>query len=423
MRCVEPVAHLRGTVEVPGDKSASHRAVLLGALGEGPSRIERLSLGDDVARTLAIAQALGASVEREGATTVIDGTAGLAPAAAALECGNSGTTMRLVAGLASTIAGTHRLVGDPSLSRRPMDRVAVPLRAMGAQLEGTGERCTAPLTVLGRDVLTALDYVVPVPSAQVKSAILLAGLAGDGPTSVTEAVRTRATTETMLHAAGVRVEVEEQGLGRRVRVWPARPRPHDWRIPADPSQAAFFAVLASIHPDAALEVPDLADEPERLGFVGVLTRMGAALTLRRHEGRASLHAVSSALCATEVDAREIPSVDEVPVLTVAAVAATGTTVFRDVGELRVKESDRFAACIGLASALGARAWGEGDDLYVEGLGGSDRFARAELDAGLDHRMVMAAAVAGVAGAGACVEGAETVSTSFPAFFERLEALA
>ncbi len=423
MRCVEPVAHLRGTVEVPGDKSASHRAVLLGALGEGPSRIERLSLGDDVARTLAIAQALGASVEREGATTVIDGTAGLAPAAAALECGNSGTTMRLVAGLASTIAGTHRLVGDPSLSRRPMDRVAVPLRAMGAQLEGTGERCTAPLTVLGRDVLTALDYVVPVPSAQVKSAILLAGLAGDGPTSVTEAVRTRATTETMLHAAGVRVEVEEQGLGRRVRVWPARPRPHDWRIPADPSQAAFFAVLASIHPDAALEVPDLADEPERLGFVGVLTRMGAALTLRRHEGRASLHAVSSALCATEVDAREIPSVDEVPVLTVAAVAATGTTVFRDVGELRVKESDRFAACIGLASALGARAWGEGDDLYVEGLGGSNRFARAELDAGLDHRMVMAAAVAGVAGAGACVEGAETVSTSFPAFFERLEALA
>ena len=423
MRCVEPAARLRGVVEVPGDKSASHRAVLLGALGGGPSRIERLSGGDDVAATVAIVRALGASVETVGAALVIDGSAGLTPARVPLACGNSGTTMRLVAGVVAGIAGTHRLVGDPSLSRRPMDRVAVPLRAMGAIVEGTGPRCTAPLTVEGRTTLAALDYAVPVPSAQVKSAILLAGLAADGPTGVIEAVRTRATTETMLRAAGVRVEIADVGEGRRVRVWPGRPRPHDWYLPADPSQAAFFAVLACIHADAVLEVPDLADEPERLGFVEVLGRMGGTVTLTRRDGRAALRAVTSPLCATAVQATEIPSVDEVPALTVAAAAARGTTVFRDVGELRVKESDRFAACIALATALGARAWGEGDDLYVEGLGGSDRFAHVELDAGLDHRMVMAAAVAGVAGAGACVEGAQTVTTSFPAFFDRLEALA
>ena len=423
MRCVEPAGRLRGAVEVPGDKSASHRAVLLSALSDGPSRIEHLSGGEDVARTLGIVRALGASVHSAGATIVVNGSAGLVPAHAALECGNSGTTMRLVAGVVATITGTHRLVGDASLSRRPMDRVAVPLRAMGADLEGTGEHCSAPLRVVGRDVLVGIDYTVPVPSAQVKSAILLAGLSAHGPTTVREAVRTRATTESMLLAAGVRVDVEDVGAGRRVRVWPARPRPHDWRIPADPSQAAFFAVLACIHPDASLDIPDLADEPDRLGFVAVLARMGGAVTLARGEGRAALHARTSTLGATEVSAAEIPSVDEVPALTVAAAAATGTTVFRDVGELRVKESDRFAASIALARALGARAWGEADDLYVEGLGTSRHFACIELDAGLDHRMAMAAAVAGVAGAGACVRGAETVATSFPTFFERLEALA
>ncbi len=423
MRCVEPADRLHGAVEVPGDKSASHRAALLSALSSGPSRIERLSGGQDVAATLAIVRALGARVESAGGATVVSGPASLAPAGQPLECGNSGTTMRLVAGVVATIAGTHQLVGDASLSRRPMDRVAVPLRAMGASLEGTGAQCTAPLTVTGRDVLAALDYTVPVPSAQVKSAILLAGLAADGPTTVREAVRTRATTESMLRAAGVRIEVEDVGAGRRVRLWPARPRPHDWRIPADPSQAAFFAVVACIHRDASLEVPDLADEPERLGFVDVLARMGGAVTLAREDGRATLRARSSTLRATQVRAAEIPSLDEVPALTVAAAAATGTTVFRDVGELRVKESDRFAACIALARALGARSWDEDDDLYVEGLGASQRFARVELDAGLDHRMVMAAAVAGVAGAGACVHGAETVATSFPTFFERLEALA
>ncbi|MGC8498830.1 MAG: 3-phosphoshikimate 1-carboxyvinyltransferase [Acidimicrobiales bacterium] len=423
MRCVEPAVRLRGAVEVPGDKSASHRAILLSALSDGPSRIERLSGGDDVAATLTVVRALGATVETAGATTVVSGSPGLAPAPGALECGNSGTTMRLVAGVVATITGTHRLVGDASLSRRPMDRVAVPLRAMGASVEGIGAACTAPLTVTGRDVLVALDYTVPVPSAQVKSAILLAGLAAQGPTTVSEAVRTRATTEAMLRSAGVRVDAEDVGAGRRVRVWPARPRPHDWRIPADPSQAAFFAVLACIHRDASLSVGDLADEPERLGFVAVLARMGGAVTLARGEGRAQLRARTSTLRATEVRASEIPSVDEVPALTVAAAAASGTTVFRDVGELRIKESDRFAACIALARALGARSWGEADDLYVEGLGTSQRFARVELDASLDHRMVMAAAVAGVAGAGACVRGAETVATSFPTFFERLEELA
>ncbi len=424
MRRIEPYARVEGAVKVPGDKSASHRALMLSALAAGESTIEGLSPGLDVAGTGDIMEQLGARRHHEADRVVVEGPGqGLRASARALQCGNSGTTMRLLSGIVSAIEGTHRLEGDASLSRRPMDRVAVPLRAMGADLEGTGEHCSAPLRVVGRDVLVGIDYTVPVPSAQVKSAILLAGLSANGPTTVREAVRTRATTESMLLAAGVRVDVEDVGAGRRVRVWPARPRPHDWRIPADPSQAAFFAVLACIHPDASLDIPDLADEPERLGFVAVLARMGAAVTLVRGEGRAALHARTSTLGATEVSAAEIPSVDEVPALTVAAAAASGTTVFRDVGELRVKESDRFTASIALARALGARAWGEADDLYVEGLGTSRHFACIELDAGLDHRMAMAAAVAGVAGAGACVRGAETVATSFPTFFERLEALA
>ena len=198
--------------------------------------------------------------------------------------------MRLMTGLVSTIAGTHRLVGDASLSRRPMDRVAVPLGLMGAVVRGEGASLTAPLVVETTGRLTGLDYHVPVASAQVKSAVLLAGLCADRPTTVREDVRTRATTEEMLRAAGVTVSSENQGDGRVVTIEPGRPRRHDWFVPGDPSQAAFFAVLGAMHRDATLEVLSVEASKERVGFVGVLARMGAAVRLVEH---GEFHALES----------------------------------------------------------------------------------------------------------------------------------
>jgi 3-phosphoshikimate 1-carboxyvinyltransferase len=263
---------------------------------------------------------------------------------------------------------------------------------------------------------------VPVASAQVKSAILFAALGADAPTTVVEHVRTRPTTEEMFSRAGVAVVSMDDDNGRRVTIQPGRPLARNWLVPGDPSQAAFFAVLGAIHPDAELEVIDIDSARERVGFLGVLQRMGVTMSLRARDSVTTLSVQSSELTATDVSASEIPSVDEVPALVVAAAAANGVTGFRDVGELRVKESDRFEASLALAIALGCRAWSEGDDLFVEGLGSATRFLPFELDAALDHRMVMASAIAGCAGAGCSIAAAETVASSYPDFFDDLERL-
>jgi len=421
-RTIEPARALRGTLRMPGDKSSSHRALLLSALSDGDSTIVGLSSGEDVRATTRIIEQLGASVTRDDDQVTVSGPAdGLRASNEPLDCGNSGTTMRLVAGIVSAIEGAHELVGDASLSRRPMDRVAVPLRLMGAQLRGDGAQLTAPLHVQGHSPLRAIAYDVPMPSAQVKSAVLFAGLNANGHTQVSEHVRTRSTTETMMRHCGLTLHSVDQGSGRRVTVTPGRPEPTTWRIPGDPSQAAFFAVLGAVHENASIDVLDLDDAPERIGFVSVMVRMGARLSWRRDEG-ATLRSESAALVGTEVFAHEIPSVDEVPALTVAAAAARGLSVFRDMGELRVKESDRFASSMALASALGCRVWSEGDDFFIDGLGSARSFSTFSLDAGLDHRMVMSAAVAAYAGNGGTIEGADTVSSSYPGFFDDVAAL-
>ena len=397
-RHVERVEHLEGTIKVPGDKSASHRALMLSALAEGESSIEGLSSGHDVAATSQIMVQLGAERHDEGSRAYVVGPPdGLRASDQVLQCANSGTTIRLVSGIVSGIEGRHRLEGDASLSRRPMDRVAIPLGLMGAQVIGQGERVTAPLEILGASTLHGIDYQVPTPSAQVKSAILLAGLFAVGSTTVREALRTRSATEDMLRAAGVDVASRDEGAGRVVTLTPSRPAPQHWRVPSDPSQAAFFCVLGAIHPDADITVVEVEDSPERIGFVNVLRRMGADLERQSSEAGSTLRVRSSLLSATEVHAAEIPSVDEVPILTVAAAAATGVSAFRDMGELRLKESDRFAGALRLAQALGCRVWSEGDDFFVEGLGSSRRFESFSFDAGLDHRFVMSSAVAGAAG--------------------------
>ncbi len=321
MSDVERVAHatqLRGSLRVPGDKSSSHRALMISALASGESSITGLSPGEDVAATSVILQQLGATRrDDEGVAYVRGPDDGLHPASSDLDCGNSGTTMRLMSGIVGSIPGTHHLIGDASLSRRPMDRIATPLGLMGIEIAGEGPTTTPPLTVNSPDAVRHVDYHVPVASAQVKSAVLLAGLFADGVTRVREDVRTRRTTEDMLREAGVSLESRDVGEGREVELSPGRPHRRDWHVPGDPSQAAFFAVLGAIHPDASLEVLSVEATPERVGFVGVLQRMGARVTLADRGAYAALRSLSSSLQATEIHSSEVPSVDEVPVLTVA----------------------------------------------------------------------------------------------------------
>jgi 3-phosphoshikimate 1-carboxyvinyltransferase len=293
---------------------------------------------------------------------------------------------------------------------------------MGLTIEGTGENTVAPLKIVSPSSLKAISYVVPVVSSQVKSAILLAALFAEGPSSVTENIRTRRHTEEMLQQAGVAITVMNSAEGRVIEIQPGRPLALEWDVPADPSQAAFFAVLGVIHPEASIEIPHVYFAPERVGYVNVLRRMGADIAIDQSNELADLIVSSSSLRATSIHANEIPSVDEVPILVVAACAAQGSTHFEAMGELRIKESDRFAQSVALARALGATVTVSGDDFMVEGLGSASNFRSFLFEAGLDHRMVMASAVAGIAGAGVELDDVSTVASSYPSFFSDVDAL-
>lgn len=419
---------LTGTVRMPGDKSISHRALLIGALAEGTTVVRGLSDGDDVMHTMTAVGALGAGIRKDGGEVqVAGGRQRLHPPAAEIYCGNSGTGLRLMAGLVSGVRGRTVLSGDASLSARPMDRIADPLRAMGALIEGRGEHCLPPLAVTGGP-LKGIDWQTPMASAQVKSAILLAGVSATGETVVREEVATRAHTEEMLAEAGADIAVEREGAGRVVRIRASRLEPLEIDIPGDPSQAAFWLVAACLVPGSTVLVKHVYAGAERIGFVGVLQRMGATVSV--HPGSANhkvadLAARGSLLTGTVVKASEIPSLDEVPVLAVAAAAAEGTTVFEDVGELRVKESDRLAAVAALVRSIGASAEVLGDELRVHGIGPGARLSHGRSYSGGDHRMAMAAAVAALAaGEGESeVEGFECVSTSYPGFLDDLGFLA
>ena len=423
---VDGAVPCRGTVRTPGEKSISHRAVLLGALAEGRSVVRGLSDGADLAASLAAVEAMGAGVERrDDASVVIDGgRARLHAPAGPLDCGNSGTSMRLLAGLVAGFGWETELTGDESLSSRPMDRVAEPLGLMGAAVAGRGERCLPPLRIRG-GALRGIDWTAKVASAQVKSAILLAGLSASGTTVVREAITTRTHTEEMLAEAGVDINVEPWGEGRVVTVRASALVPVDRLVPGDPSQSAFFVVAGCVVPGSEVEVAGVYSGPARLGYVAVLQRMGGRVTLvPEAPGTTAIRAAAGPLRATEVHASEIPSLDEVPALAVAAAVAEGTTVFADVGELRVKEVDRLAAVAALVEAFGATARIEGDTLAITGVGGPLRGAR--VDSQGDHRMAMAAAVAGLAarkGERSLISGFAAVATSYPHFATDLERLA
>jgi 3-phosphoshikimate 1-carboxyvinyltransferase len=416
----------RGTTRTPGEKSISHRAVLFGALAEGRSEVRGLSDGADVAASLAAVEAMGAGVEHsvDGSVVLHGGRARLHRPAAPLDCGNSGTSMRLLAGLVAGFDWETELVGDESLSSRPMDRVAEPLSLMGATVEGRGVRCQPPLRVKGGS-LHGIDWTARIASAQVKSAILLAGLSASGSTVVREDVTTRTHTEEMLAEAGADVSVETWGEGRVVTVRASALRPVDRVVPGDPSQSAFFVVAGSVVAGSDVEVAGVYSGPARLGYVSVLQRMGARVALAPGApGTTAIRAIAGPLRATTVQASEIPSLDEVPALAVAAAVAEGTTVFSDVGELRVKEVDRLAAVAALVEAFGASARVDGDTLAITGVGGPLRGARVDSEG--DHRMAMAAAVAALAarpGERSLITGFAAVATSYPAFAADLARLA
>jgi 3-phosphoshikimate 1-carboxyvinyltransferase len=416
-----------GTVRTPGEKSISHRSVLLAALAEGTSVVHGLSDGADVGASLAAVEAMGVDVERrdDGAVVLHGGRTRLHALRAALDCGNSGTSMRLLVGLVAGLPWESELIGDESLSARPMDRVAEPLAQMGATVSGEGERCLPPIRVSG-GALRGIDWTSKVPSAQVKSAILLAGLSAEGPTTVREAVTTRTHTEEMLVDAGVDLVVEPWGEGRVVTVQPGPLRPVERTVPGDPSAAAFFVVAGCVVEGSDVSVGQVYDGPARLGFVSVLQRMGGQVTVAPESaGTATIRSSFGPLRGTVVEAAEIPSLDEIPALAVAAAVAEGSTVFHDVGELRVKEVDRLAAVIEMVQAFGAEAWAEGDTLTITGVGPVGRLHGAKVDSLGDHRMAMASAVAALAapsGQRSLVTGFGAVATSYPDFAQHLRSL-
>ena len=410
---VAPGGPLHGRLRVPGDKSISHRVLLLAALADGGSEVEGLSDGGDVAHTLEIIGALGAGVEMVDAGTVRIRGGRLGPADHPLYVGNSGTGIRLLAGLLAGLPFGSVLDGDASIRHRPMDRVLAPLRAMGAAVSGVDGSTNAPLTIDGGG-LSGIEYSPPVASAQVKGCVLFAGLSADGPTTVVESSPTRAHTEELMAASGIDVSV---GPGR-VTVHPGRPVPFGHRVAGDPSQAAFWAVAAAVVPGSEVVVEHVYTGPGRTGFVDVLARMGADICHAADTG--DLTVCCSALTGTVVHAHEVPGlVDEVPVLAVAAACAEGETRFCGVGELRVKESDRLATIASELGAMGARVIVDGDDLVV--VGGPLR--GADVDSHHDHRIAMACAVAALVADGpTTVSGWDAVDTSYPAFGRDLDRL-
>lgn len=423
---VEPAAAVRGDVRVPGDKSISHRALLIAAIADGESEVRGFGASADTLATAEAVRALGATVEVTGDVVRIGGggLAGLTPPDGPIECRNAGTLLRLLAGLLAGRPGRFELVGDASLSARPLERVAEPLREMGAQVETTDGH--APLVVEGGS-LRPIRYELPVASAQVKSAVLLAGLqADDGPTTVVERWPTRDHTERLLEAAGARVRRSP----REAVVWPAeRLRPLDLDIPGDFSSAAPFIAAATLLAGSNLRLHGVGVNPTRTGFLAVLDRMGARVSIfnRRAAGGepvADIEVAPAELTATDIEPHEVPLlVDELPLFALVAGLARGESTVRGAEELRVKESDRLQAVKDVLRPLGVRIETTADGLRVRGVPSRPR-GGATVDAAGDHRIAMVAAVAGLLSRqGLDLDGADSVAVSYPEFFAVLESLA
>ncbi|MGE5275232.1 MAG: 3-phosphoshikimate 1-carboxyvinyltransferase [Verrucomicrobiota bacterium] len=422
---VEPAASVQGGVALPGDKSISHRAVLVGAIAEGESLVTGFGRSGDTASTIAAVRTLGVRVDEDGDTLRIEGAGlrGLQMPPGPIDCGNAGTLARLLPGILAGQRGRQfELVGDESLSSRPMRRIADPLMRMGAGVETTDGRL--PLGIDARR-LRPIRYELPVASAQVKSCILLAGLyAGDGPTAVVEPVATRDHTERMLRAVGARVRSEPGGI----EIWPAaKLDPLRIGVPGDFSAAAPFLIAATLLPGSRLRLSRVGVNPTRTGLLDVLERMGARISLYNRsvsggEPVADVEVEHADLVATGIEPDEVPSlIDELPLFALAASMARGESVVRGAEELRHKETDRIETVTNALRTLAIRISDTDDGFRVRGV--PTRPRGGGMDAAGDHRIAILGAVAGlVSREGVKIEGAEAVSISFPGFFGQLEAV-
>jgi 3-phosphoshikimate 1-carboxyvinyltransferase len=424
---IEPAASLRGDVAVPGDKSISHRAVLVGALADGTTQVTGFGGSADTLATVAAMRDLGAGIDVDGDRVRIEGAGlrGLRVPSGPIDCANAGTLIRLLAGILAGQDGRFELVGDESLSRRPLERVAEPLRAMGAHVETTDGH--APLVVEGSPALRPIDHTLPVASAQVKSCVLLAGLlAESGPTTVREPASTRDHTERMLEAAGARLRRNT----RAPAVWPAaRLRPLALDVPGDFSSAAPLIAAASVVAGSEVRIHGVGVNPTRTGFLAVLERMGARIAVfnRRSQGGepvADLEIAATPLVATEIRPEEVPLlIDELPLFALVAGMAHGESVVTGAAELRVKESDRIESVKEALRPLGIRIETRHDGLGVRGVPTRPKGGGVVKTRG-DHRIAMLGAVAGlVSREGVTIDDPDCVAVSFPDFFAVLDSLA
>jgi 3-phosphoshikimate 1-carboxyvinyltransferase len=424
-RIIRPAKSVSGSLRLPGDKSISHRYGMLAAFAEGTSRFTNFSTGADCASTLSCMEALGAKVRRlEDGSVEVTGVGGrVTPAKTALDCGNSGSTMRMISGLLAPQEGRFTLVGDASLSRRPMERILKPLTAMGARLTLTEGH--APLTIEG-GALKAIDYTMSVPSAQVKTCLLLAGLQTTGTTTVREAVRTRDHSELALRAFGATLTrtVDSVSISG-----PQALHAIDAAVPGDISSAAFFLCAAAMFPGSSLVFDSLGLNPTRAALLDVLTALGARISVLNLEeknselvGMVQLTAPPEGLGTTEISgALAAQLIDELPVLAAIGPTTSGGIRIRDARELRVKESDRIALVVKNLRAMGAEVEEFEDGLDVPG---GQKLHGATIDSGSDHRIAMAFSVAALRAEGeTLIQGAESVAISFPEFFNLLELVA
>ena len=426
-RTIKPYPRLEAEIVPPGDKSISHRAVILNSLAKGEAEIDNLAPGGDCLSTIRCLKALGVRIgrkwSRDSAILLVSGTAehGLEEASDVLDAQNSGTTMRLLGGLLASQPFLSVITGDASLRSRPMGRLIEPLRLMGAHVWGRGQDSFAPLVIKGGK-LRGIDFALPVPSAQIKSAILLAGLFARGGTVVHQTIPSRDHTERMLKQMGASLETKRNSISLLPLSSPLTPV--NLRIPGDISSAAYFLIAGAIHPSARIVVRSCGVNPTRTGIIDVLLAMGARLKvdnkqLQAGEPLADIMIESSQLKGVEIGGDIIPRlIDEIPVLAVAGCVARGKTVIRDAKELRAKESDRIATVVSELSRLGARIEPLSDGMVIYG---GNPLSGTEVDSHFDHRLAMSLAVAGLIAKGeTTIRHAQVAQVSYPAFWQTLQ---
>ena len=415
---------LKGTIRVPGDKSISHRSIIFGSLAQGETKVYDILRGEDVLSTIQVFRDLGVSIQDDGDVIQIQGVGfqGLQAPTAPLDMGNSGTSIRLISGVLAGQDFAVTMVGDDSLSKRPMDRVAIPLRQMGVEIAGQGDRDCPPLHEKGTHPLQPIHYRLPVASAQVKSALIFAALQAEGESTIIEKEKTRDHTEDMIRQFGGEIQVD----GKTIRIQGGQEfQGQEVIVPGDISSAAFWLVAGLILPDSVIKIENVGINQTRTGILDVIQEMGGDLTMEDRDEKAvsaSLTVKTSSLKGIRIDGELIPRlIDELPIIALLATQANGQTVIADAEELRVKETDRIQVVADSLNAMGANVVPTEDGMIITG---PTPLHGADLETFGDHRIGMMAAIAAllVSEGNVMLDRAEAINTSYPSFFEDLETL-